>query len=139
MGQLPFIYSSLYREDLSPVLLDADAAELSFYERLRSNLRRLGSDISKVVMITSVSNEEGKSATAYNLAIASAQAGKRTLLLEADLRSPSQAQWLEVNPDPNNNLEPLHFYQNRTDAIVLVPVPTVKQQLLWNLASYNHY
>ncbi|MDJ0581466.1 AAA family ATPase [Crocosphaera sp.] len=121
LGQLPFIYSSLYREDLSPVLLDADAGDLSFYERFRSNLRRLGSDISKVVMITSVSNEEGKSATAYNLAIASAQAGKRTLLVETDLRSPSKAQWLEVNPDPNNNLEPLRFYDNRTDAVVLVP------------------
>ena len=121
LGQLPFIYSSLYREDLSPVLLEGDAGDLSFYERVRSNLRRLGSDISKVVMITSVSNEEGKSATAYNLAIASAQAGKRTLLVEADLRSPSKAQWLEVTPDPNSNLEPLRFYDNRTDAINLVP------------------
>ncbi len=121
LGQLPFIYSSLYREDLSPALLDGDAGDLSFYERFRSNLRRLGSDVSKVVMITSVSNEEGKSATAYNLAIASAQAGKRTLLVEADLRSPSKAQWLEVTPNPNNHLEPLRFYNNRTDAVSLVP------------------
>ncbi|WP_107666768.1 polysaccharide biosynthesis tyrosine autokinase [Cyanothece sp. BG0011] len=121
LGQLPFIYSSLYREDLSPVLLEGDAADLSFYERVRSNLRRLGSDMSKVVMITSVSNEEGKSATAYNLAIASAQAGKRTLLVEGDLRSPSKAEWLEITPDPDSNLEPLRFYQNRTDAVTLVP------------------
>ncbi|ACB51344.1 unknown [Crocosphaera subtropica ATCC 51142] len=121
LGQVPFIYSSLYREDLSPVLLEGDAADLSFYERVRSNLRRLGSDMSKVVMITSVSNEEGKSATAYNLAIASAQAGKRTLLVEGDLRSPSKAQWLEVTPDPDSNLEPLRFYHNRTDAVNLVP------------------
>ena len=77
--------------------------------------------MSKVVMISSISNEEGKSATAYNLAIASAQAGKRTLLVEADLRSPSKAQWLEVVPDPRSNLEPLRFYQNRGDAISLVP------------------
>ena len=94
---------------------------MSFYERLRSNLRRLGSDVSKVVMITSVSNEEGKSATAYNLAIASAQAGRRTLLIEADLRAPSKAQWLDIVPDPQSNLEPLRFYQNRSDAVVLVP------------------
>ncbi len=121
LGQLPFIYSSLYREDLSPVLIEGDAGDLSFYERLRSNLRRLGSDVSKVVMITSVSNEEGKSATAYNLAIASAQAGRRTLLIEADLRAPSKAQWLDIVPDPQSNLEPLRFYQNRSDAVVLVP------------------
>ncbi|MDJ0659114.1 MAG: ATPase [Crocosphaera sp.] len=121
LGQLPFVYSSLYREDYSPVLVDGDAGDLSFYERVRSNLRRLGSDMSKVVMITSVSNEEGKSATAYNLAIASAQAGKRTLLIEADLRSPSKAQWLDITPDPNSNVEPLRFYHNRSDAVVLVP------------------
>ncbi|MGB5770055.1 MAG: ATPase, partial [Crocosphaera sp.] len=121
LGQLPFIYSSLFREDLSPVLLEGGAADLSFYERVRSNLRRLGSNISKVVMITSITNEEGKSATAYNLAIASAQAGKRTLLVEGDLRSPSKAEWLEVTPDPGANLEPLRYYNNRTDAINLVP------------------
>ncbi len=121
LGELPFIYSSLYRENHSPVLLEGDAGDLSFYERVRSNLRRLGSDMSKVVMITSVSNEEGKSATAYNLAIASAQAGKRTLLIEGDLRSPSKAQWLEITPDPDSQLEPLRFYQNRADAVVLVP------------------
>ncbi|MEL4896176.1 GumC family protein [Crocosphaera sp. Alani8] len=121
LGQLPFIYSSLYKEDLSPVLLEGDVGDLSFYERVRSNLRRLGSDASKVVMVTSVTNEEGKSATAYNLAIASAQAGKRTLLVEGDLRAPSKAQWLEVEPDPNSNLEPLRFYDNRTDAVMLVP------------------
>ncbi|MGK7941329.1 MAG: GumC family protein [Crocosphaera sp.] len=121
LGQLPFIYSSLYREDLSPVLLEGNAADLSFYELVRSKLSRLGSDMSKVIMISSISNEEGKSATAYNLAIATAQAGKRTLLVEADLRSPSKAEWLEVVGDPQSNLEPLRFYQNRTDAISLVP------------------
>ncbi len=121
LGQLPFIYSSLYREDYSPVLVEGDAGDLSFYEQFRSKLRRLSSDLSQVVMITSVSNEEGKSATAYNLAIASAQAGKRTLLIEADLRSLSKAQWLDMTPDANSSLEPLRFYHNRSDAVVLVP------------------
>ncbi len=121
LGQLPYIYNALVHEDGSPVLLDSDAADLSFYERFRSNLRRLGSDISKVIIITSVSNEEGKSTTAYNLAVASALAGKRTLLIEADLRSPSKARWLEVTPNPEANLEPLRYYAARTDAISLVP------------------
>ncbi|MEA5508461.1 ATPase [Crocosphaera sp. UHCC 0190] len=121
LGQLPFIYSSLYREDLSPILLEGESGDLSFYERLRSNLRRLGSDASKVILITSIANEEGKSATAYNLAIACAHAGKRTLLVEADLRAPSKAEWLEVTPDPNASLEPLRYYGDRSDAIDLVP------------------
>ncbi|ACK66522.1 lipopolysaccharide biosynthesis protein [Rippkaea orientalis PCC 8801] len=121
LGQLPFIYTSLLREDESPVLLDADASDLGFYERFRSNLRRLTPDTSNVILITSISNEEGKSVTAYNLAIASAHAGKRTLLVEADLRAPSKAKWLEVTPDSEASVEPLRYYGDRTGSIQLVP------------------
>ncbi|GBF79936.1 exopolysaccharide transport family protein [Aphanothece sacrum] len=121
LGQLPFIYRSLVQEDQSPILLEGESGDLSFYERLRSNLRRLVSDTSKVILITSITNEEGKSVTAYNLAIASAQAGKRTLLVEADLRSPSKVQWLQITPDPEASIEPLRYYAARTDAISLVP------------------
>ncbi|MEM8778030.1 MAG: P-loop NTPase [Cyanobacteria bacterium P01_G01_bin.49] len=121
LGQLPFIYVSSSLEELSPVLLNEESPDLSFYERFRSELRRFGTDASKVIMITSISHEEGKSTTAYNLAIASANAGKRTLLVEADLRSPSQAQWLEVVPDREASLEPLRYYSDRSDAITMVP------------------
>lgn len=120
LGQLPFIYSAFFRENQSPVV-DGESPDLSFYERFRSNLRRLGADASKIVMITSIANQEGKSTTAYNLAIASAHAGKRTLLVEADLRAPSHAEWLDVLPDPEASIEPLRYYGNRSEAINLVP------------------
>jgi capsular exopolysaccharide synthesis family protein len=64
---------------------------------------------------------EGKSVTAYNLAIASARAGKRTLLIEADLRSPSDAQSLKIAVDPESITEPLRYYGNLSDCIRLVP------------------
>ncbi len=121
LGQLPLIPLSLANEEQKPILLDGDSAYLSFYERFRSNIRRLRSDSSKVIIITSISNEEGKSISAYNLAIAAAQAGKRTLLVEADLRSPSQAQMLNITPNPDASLEPLRYYAARSDAISLVP------------------
>ena len=42
----------------------------------------------KVIMVTSPSAGEGKSTTAANLAVGLAEAGKRVLLLSADLRNP---------------------------------------------------
>ncbi|HEY9696953.1 MAG TPA: hypothetical protein V6D10_06805 [Trichocoleus sp.] len=94
-----------------PVLESTHSAYLDPYERLRTNLRRAGGGKAlKVVLLTSTVGSEGKSTTAYNLAIASARAGKQTLLIEADLRSPSQAQSLRVAPDPEAVLEPLRYY-----------------------------
>lgn len=43
-----------------------------------------------IVLITSANSGEGKSVIASNLAIAAAQSGRRTLLVDADLRSPGQ-------------------------------------------------
>jgi capsular exopolysaccharide synthesis family protein len=121
LGQLPWIATSLSAEHPNPVLLDGDSIYLPFYERIRSNLRRLRPDSSRVILIASITNEEGKSVTAYNLAVASAYAGRRTLLVEADLRAASKAEWLEVTPDPAAVLEPLRYYAARSEAISLVP------------------
>lgn len=121
LGQLPLIGALREGEKPHPILIDTDSPYLPYYERFRSNIRRLASDACKVILVTSISGEEGKSVTAYNLAIASAQAGKRTLLIEADLRSRSKASILDIAPDPDSAIEPLRYYANRSDAVNLVP------------------
>ena len=73
------------------VVLDARSPVAEAYRALRTNL--LFSTIDKEVktlVITSSSPGEGKSRTAANLATALAQAGYRTLLVDADFRRPSQ-------------------------------------------------
>lgn len=52
---------------------------------LRTNLLFSGADI-KVVMMTSCISGEGKSETSYNLARSLAELGKKTLLVDTDLR-----------------------------------------------------
>jgi capsular exopolysaccharide synthesis family protein len=59
------------------------------YRTLRTNIQfsSLDRPIEKL-MITSASPGEGKSTTAANLAVVIAQSGKRTILIDADLRRP---------------------------------------------------
>jgi len=121
LGQLPIV-RNLEGEEIEPILVDADANYLPYYERLRSTLRRIGSsETVKVVVITSITGEEGKTATAYNLAIAAALAGRRTLLVEGDLRSLSKADKIGVIPDPNSFSEPLLYYGAKSKSIRLAP------------------
>jgi len=92
LGALPSISKSASKEPI-PVLVEADSPYLEGYEMLRSSLQHyLQEQPLKMVIVSSLQNEEGKTVTAYNLAIASARAGKKTLLIEANLRAPSHAQ-----------------------------------------------
>ncbi|MFW6264069.1 MAG: GumC family protein [Cyanobacteriota bacterium] len=121
LGELPMIVNLTPNQYPTPVIQDSHSPYLPFYERFRSNLRRL-EPTAKVILITSVQSREGKSVSAYNLAIASAQAGKRTLLIEADLRSPSNAHWLNLElPDESMAIDPLEYYSFRNECIRLVP------------------
>ncbi|NJO42543.1 MAG: AAA family ATPase [Cyanobacteria bacterium RU_5_0] len=109
--------------EVLPVIEDANSPYIDPYERLRGNLRRAGGGKAlKLVLLTSTVNGEGKTVTAYNLAIASARAGKRTLLIEANLRSPSQAQCLNITPDSDSPIEPLRYYGNLSECIRLASI-----------------
>ncbi|MEG5040694.1 MULTISPECIES: AAA family ATPase [unclassified Microcoleus] len=107
--------------DEMPLALEVNSPYLEFYERLRTNLRRIGDKPVKVVLLTSAAPLEGKSFSAYNLAIASARSGKRTLLIEADLRSASNVESLKIAADPLATVEPLHYYGNISECVLLVP------------------
>ncbi|MEH2452269.1 GumC family protein [Nostoc sp.] len=121
LGELPLMPVDDLDKEAVPVVLSADSPYLEFYEKFRSNLRRIGGKTLKVVLITSTSSQEGKTASAYNLGIASARAGKRTLIIETDLRSPSRCTSLKVIPDPDASIEPLRYYANLSECIRLVP------------------
>ncbi|MDH6074749.1 polysaccharide biosynthesis tyrosine autokinase [Chrysosporum ovalisporum CS-1034] len=121
LGELPLMPVDDLDGETLPVILSPDSPYLEFYEKFRSNLRRIGGRNFKVVLITSTSPQEGKTVSAYNLGIASALAGKRTLIIETDLRSPSYASSLRVTPDPDANVAPLRYYARLNECVRLVP------------------
>ena len=110
----------------APILVQADSQYHGSYERCLSKLRLTGFEDSvigpRVVLVTSTIANEGKSITAYNLAIAAAQAGRRTLLVEADLRSGSKSQYLGLVNDEQVVMEPLRYYGGSIgDNVRMVP------------------
>ncbi len=79
--------------------LSFDAAEA--YKCLRTNLLfSLPNKPCRILGVTSPARGEGKSTTAVNLAYTFAQAGKRTLLIDADMRMPGVASMLGISGVP---------------------------------------
>jgi succinoglycan biosynthesis transport protein ExoP len=121
LAELPVVMSIDPDLGQTGILLKSSSPYLEVYERFRSKLCSGEHKSLKVVLIASTVKGEGKSTTAYNLAIASAHAGKRTLLIEADLRSPSQAHFHHVTPEPEAKTQPLPYYGSKSACIQLAP------------------
>lgn len=83
---------STYIEDLSGRLvtvMDPNSVASEAYRTVRTNLLYSLVDIPlQVVMLTSSGPQEGKSTTCANLGVTLAQADKRTLVVDCDLRRP---------------------------------------------------
>lgn len=72
------------------------------YRRLRTNVGFLtpGEDRRPSLVVTSPNEGEGKTQTVIGLARMLAQAGERVLLVDADMRRPTLAQRLALDPEP---------------------------------------
>ena len=70
------------------------------YYNIQVNLKLLDKDIvNKVIVVTSALSDEGKSSVSANLAIAKAQCGQKVLLIDGDLRRPTQHHLWEISND----------------------------------------
>lgn len=90
------------------------------YRVLRTNLRFTGlENPSGALLITSAGPGEGKTTTAANLAIVMAQAGRRVILLDADLRRPSVHSYMGLSN--NVGLSSLFLEEGATPDQVIQP------------------
>lgn len=85
----------------APLLTDIGgfAARTEAFRLLRTNLQFVDLDNPpRCLMVTSAVPGEGKTMTATNLAVALAQTGRNTLIIDADLRRPRVAATLDLDP-----------------------------------------
>ena len=80
------------REEALAVTRGAHGARAEAFRLVRTNLQfaQVDRDL-RIILVTSSLAGEGKTNTAANLALSLAEAGRRTCLVDADLRSPSVA------------------------------------------------
>ncbi|MDJ0376944.1 polysaccharide biosynthesis tyrosine autokinase [Cryobacterium sp. PH31-L1] len=79
------------------VHVDPRSPRAESFRTLRTNLQFLDvGRVDRAFVVTSSIESEGKSTTGANLAIALADAGSRVLLVDADLRRPKVAEYMDV-------------------------------------------
>ena len=75
------------------ILISSALVSMSFCEAVRKTATRLDHHMQrreqKVLIVTSVSENEGKSSVAANLALALAEKGRKVLLIDVDLKKPA--------------------------------------------------
>lgn len=110
-------------------LTDPRSAITEAYRTLRTNLSFYGLDQPiRSLVVTSPSAGEGKSETVANLAVTMAQSGKRTILVDCDLRRPQLHTFFNLPAEPGlTNL----MLEDLPD----VPLQGTGVENLWLLAS----
>lgn len=89
LARLPEPPKKLQKEDRLVMLAQPSGNHAEAFRMLRTNLDFVRMDReAKTIMITSSVEQEGKSTTVANLAVALARAGQRVILVDLDLRRP---------------------------------------------------
>ena len=149
------------RRSKSNILITHPATSLRFLESVRKLRRRVEQRMgeSKVLMVTSLLENEGKSTVAVNLALALAQKNKEVLLIDCDLRKPACCTLLEqknlnlglrdvltrgaplneaIRQDKKSGLYMLLETRATTNSGDLISGPVMQELLRWARATFDY-
>jgi capsular exopolysaccharide synthesis family protein len=129
----PIIAEISQSKSSSPIVVrkESRTAVAEQFRTLRTNLLfKLTGTNNKVIMLTSTMSGEGKSFITLNLAVAMALSGKKTLLLDMELRKGQLSQYLGLD-----NKIGIADYLERNASLSDVIMPSGINENLWVLTS----
>ena len=131
LSRIPTPTRSMRRANRLAMVDDEDPRYSEAYRRLRVNLDfanvRIGA---RTVMLTSALEQEGKSTTVANLAVALARAGRRVALVDLDLRRPILHSFFGLDGHPGiTDIDPAGLGAGVTDALYNIPIPGLAGRL----------
>jgi polysaccharide biosynthesis transport protein len=101
LGRLPSPPRKLQKSDRLVMLTAPLGVEAAAFRVLRTSFDYANADYqAQTIMFTSAVGGEGKSTTVANLAVALARAGRRVVLIDTDLRRPSQHRLFDLDERP---------------------------------------
>ncbi len=120
----------LVKHKKKAALVDDPVSGFSFvesYKKLAARVQyQMSKDKRKVLVVTSAAENEGKSTVAVNLAITLAEQGKKIILIDGDIRKPSQHLILGISSEDKNEVAGYLRGENTLKDIVL---PTGRENL----------
>jgi Mrp family chromosome partitioning ATPase len=124
LGRLPEPPKQIQRADALVMLEEPTSVQAEAFRVLRTNLDFVNVERNaRSIMITSALEEEGKSTTVANLAIAIARTGRRVALVDLDLRRPYLDRFFKLDGRPGvTNVVLGHATLEEATARVMIPV-----------------
>lgn len=122
-----YVKSELLTEESPFIITEA-------YKAMRTNLMFMlsgGDHTKKVVAFTSSMANEGKTTTCLNMGIAFAQTGKKTLIIDMDMRRPRVHRYFEIPSSPGLSdrlgdfTEQIPVSKTEYDNLYVLPVGTI--------------
>jgi polysaccharide biosynthesis transport protein len=126
--------AKMSKQGTTPYIADQPRSPIAeAFRALRTNLEFSGIDTPiKTLVVTSTDASDGKTTIAANLAIAYVQAGKKVILLDADLRNPSVHNVMGIPEKPGLgdvflnrlNIYDAVYYWKENNKLVVIPAGT---------------